>query len=159
MDPMSVADWNAQTIAEFRANHGRVGGQFEGAPLLLLHTIGARSGASRVNPMMYLPDGDRYLVFASKAGSDRNPDWYYNLLAHPEARIEVGEQTLTVHAEELHGPGTRRFLRRAGPPLPRLRRLPALDRPDHPRHRADPDRRVRRASPSPTLLSSWKAFP
>ncbi len=98
-----AASINARTIAEFRANHGLVGGGFAGAPLLLLHTVGARSGTPRINPMMYLPDGGRYLVFASKAGSDRNPDWYHNLLAHPDARIEVGEQSLTVHAEELHG--------------------------------------------------------
>ena len=98
-----AASLNARTIAEFRANHGLVGGGFAGAPLLLLHTVGARSGAPRINPMMYLPDGRRYLVFASKAGSDRNPDWYHNLLAHPDARIEVGEQTLTVRGEELHG--------------------------------------------------------
>lgn len=96
-------DFNARTIAEFRANSGRVGGPFEGAPLLLLHTIGARTGARRINPMMYLPDDDRYLVFASKAGSDRNPDWYHNLLAHPDTQIEVGDRVLDVHASELHG--------------------------------------------------------
>lgn len=98
-----AASINVRTIAEFRANHGLVGGGFAGAPLLLLHTIGARSGTPRINPMMYLPDSGRYLVFASKAGSDRNPDWYHNLLAHPDARIEVGERSLAVHAEELHG--------------------------------------------------------
>jgi deazaflavin-dependent oxidoreductase (nitroreductase family) len=96
-------DLNARTIAEFRANHGNVGGAFAGAPLLLLHTVGARSGMPRVNPMMYLPDEGRYLVFASKAGSDRHPDWYYNLLAQPEVRIEVGDEILTVRAVELHG--------------------------------------------------------
>jgi deazaflavin-dependent oxidoreductase (nitroreductase family) len=96
-----TASINARTIAEFRANHGLVGGGFAGAPLLLLHTIGARSGAPRTNPMMYLPDQGRYLVFASKAGSDRNPDWYHNLLAHPEARIEVGDDILSVHATVL----------------------------------------------------------
>lgn len=96
-------DYNAQTIAEFRANHGNVGGGFAGAPLLLLHTVGARSGQPRVNPMMYLADGERYLVFASKAGSDRNPDWYWNLRAHPDARIEVGDRLLDVHAIELTG--------------------------------------------------------
>lgn len=95
-------DLNARTIAEFRANHGKVGGNFAGAPLLLLHTVGARSGKPRVNPMMYLPDEGRYLVFASKAGSDRHPDWYHNLLAHPEVRIEVGDETLHVRAVELH---------------------------------------------------------
>jgi deazaflavin-dependent oxidoreductase (nitroreductase family) len=98
-----TVDFNAQTIAEFRAHHGQVGGNFAGAPLLLLHTVGARSGAPRINPMMYLPDQGRYLVFASKAGSDRHPDWYHNLLAHPEVRIEVGDEILTVRAVELNG--------------------------------------------------------
>lgn len=96
-------DFNERVIAEFRANHGKVGGNFEGAPLLLLHSVGARSGETRVNPMMYLPDGDRFLVFASKAGADTNPDWYHNLLAHPDARIEVGDDTFEVRAEELTG--------------------------------------------------------
>lgn len=96
-------DLNARIIDEFRANKGRVGGGFSGVPLLLLHTVGARSGRSRVNPMMYLAGGGRFLVFASKAGSDRNPDWYHNLLAHPEARIEVGDAVLAVRAVELRG--------------------------------------------------------
>ena len=96
-------DFNTRNIAEFRANHGRVGGPFEGAPLLLLHTVGARTGTPRVNPMMYLDDHGRYLVFASKAGADTNPDWYHNLLAHPDASIEVGDRTLEVHAVELQG--------------------------------------------------------
>ncbi len=96
-------DFNTRNIAEFRANHGRVGGPFEGAPLLLLHTVGARTGTPRVNPMMYLDDHGRYLVFASKAGADTNPDWYHNLLAHPDTSIEVGDRTLEVHAVELQG--------------------------------------------------------
>lgn len=96
-------DFNQRTIAEFRANHGRVGGGFAGAPILLLHTVGARSGQPRINPMMYLADGDRLLVFASKAGSDRNPDWYWNLRAHPDATVEVGDNTIPVRAVELTG--------------------------------------------------------
>jgi deazaflavin-dependent oxidoreductase (nitroreductase family) len=96
-----VDDYNAPVIAEFRANHGKVGGNFEGAPLLLLHSTGAKSGQTRVNPIMYLPDGDRFLVFASKAGAPTNPDWYHNLRAHPDATIEVGDETVDVHAEEL----------------------------------------------------------
>ena len=96
-------DWNAQTIGEFRKNHGKVGGYFEGAPLLLLHTVGRRSSQPRVNPMMYLRDGQRYLVFASKGGADTNPDWYYNLMAHPDVKIEVGDETIDVHAEEIKG--------------------------------------------------------
>lgn len=94
-------EFNQRTIAEFRANRGRVGGNFAGAPLLLLHTVGARSGQPRINPVMYLADSDRYLVFASKAGSDRNPDWYWNLRANPDVTIEVGEETIAVHATEL----------------------------------------------------------
>jgi deazaflavin-dependent oxidoreductase (nitroreductase family) len=94
-------DFNAQVIDEFRANHGKVGGNFEGAPLLLLHTTGAKSGETRVSPIMYLPDGDRFLVFASKAGAPTSPDWYHNLKANPDASIEVGDDTLDVRAEEL----------------------------------------------------------
>jgi deazaflavin-dependent oxidoreductase (nitroreductase family) len=99
----SLNDWNARTIAEFRSNHGKVGGPFEGAPLLLLHHTGARSGKSHINPMMYLKDGDRYMVFASKGGADTNPDWYHNLKAHPDVQIEVGDDTVDVRAEELTG--------------------------------------------------------
>lgn len=97
-------DFNSRIIEEFRENHGRVGGGFEGAPLLLLHTTGARSGQPRINPMMYLEDGDRFLVFASKAGADTDPDWYHNLKAHPDARIEIGDRTLDVTAVEIDGP-------------------------------------------------------
>ncbi|MEV6012768.1 nitroreductase family deazaflavin-dependent oxidoreductase [Streptomyces sp. NPDC051976] len=96
-------DFNAAIVAEFRANHGKVGGNFEGAPLLLLHSRGARTGAERVSPMMYLRDGDRYLVFASKGGAPENPAWYHNLVAHPDVEIEVGDDTIAVRAEELKG--------------------------------------------------------
>ncbi|MCP2253269.1 deazaflavin-dependent oxidoreductase, nitroreductase family [Prauserella aidingensis] len=99
-----AADFNRRTIEEFRANHGKVGGPFEGAPLLLLHTLGARSGKQRVNPMMYLTDGDRYLVFASNGGADTHPDWYRNLRANPSARIEVGDIDLDVEATDLEEP-------------------------------------------------------
>ncbi|MDY6998624.1 MAG: nitroreductase family deazaflavin-dependent oxidoreductase [Actinomycetota bacterium] len=94
-------DFNARNIAEFRANHGRVGGPFEGAPLLILHTTGAKSGEPRTHIMMYLADDDRYLVFASKAGADDHPAWYWNLKADPDVRIEVGDDVLDVHATEL----------------------------------------------------------
>lgn len=96
-----MSDWNDKVIAEFRANQGRVGGQFEGAPLLLLHSTGAKSGQERVNPMMYQAVGDGFAVFASKAGADTNPDWYHNLRAHPQARIEVGTETIDVTARVL----------------------------------------------------------
>ena len=95
--------FNERNIAEFRANHGRVSGQFEGAPLLILHTVGARSGKLRTNIMMYLADGERYLVFASKAGAPDNPAWYANLRAHPDVRIEVGDDVVEVQATELCG--------------------------------------------------------
>lgn len=96
-----MSDWNDKVIAEFRANQGRVGGQFDGAPLLLLHSTGAKSGQERVNPMMYQAVGDGFAVFASKAGADTNPDWYHNLRAHPQARIEVGTETIDVTARVL----------------------------------------------------------
>ncbi|MBY6410167.1 nitroreductase family deazaflavin-dependent oxidoreductase [Rhodococcus sp. BP-252] len=98
-----MADFNEQVIAEFRANHGKVGGPFEGAPLLLLHSTGAKSGARRISPVMYLPDDDRYVIFASKAGADTNPDWYHNLKANPDAAIEVGDSTVDVVALEITG--------------------------------------------------------
>ncbi|MDA8273795.1 MAG: nitroreductase/quinone reductase family protein [Actinomycetota bacterium] len=98
-----VQDWNARIIDEFRTNEGRVGGQFEGAPLLLLHTTGARSGAERTNPMLYLDlDGHRY-VFASKAGADTDPDWYRNLVAHPDVTVEVGTESYAARAVEVVG--------------------------------------------------------
>ena len=96
-------DFNAKVIEEFRTNGGRVGGVFEGQPLLLLHHTGARSGAARVNPLAYLADNGRYVIFASKAGAPTNPDWYHNLRAHPETSIEVGDATLAVVAGEAEG--------------------------------------------------------
>jgi deazaflavin-dependent oxidoreductase (nitroreductase family) len=96
-------DWNAKIIDEFRANEGKVGGQFEGAPLLLLHSTGAKSGKTRVSPMMYAKEGDRIFVFASKAGAPTNPDWYHNLVANPDASIEVGTDTVEVAASVLEG--------------------------------------------------------
>lgn len=93
MADMDWNEWNRQVIEEFRANEGRVGGMFEGAPMVLLHTTGARTGQERVNPLMYLPDGDRVIVFASKGGAPDNPDWYYNLVANPAVTIEVGTET------------------------------------------------------------------
>ncbi|WP_072801720.1 nitroreductase family deazaflavin-dependent oxidoreductase [Rhodococcoides yunnanense] len=98
-----MADFNEQIIAEFRSNHGKVGGPFEGAPLLLLHSVGARTGTERVSPLMYLPNDDTYVIFASKAGADSNPDWYHNLKANPDTTIEVGDKTLSVVASEVKG--------------------------------------------------------
>jgi deazaflavin-dependent oxidoreductase (nitroreductase family) len=91
-------DWNTRIIEEFRANGGRVGGNFEGAPLLLLHTTGARSGKERVNPVMYQDLGGPVAVFASKAGADTHPDWYHNLVANPDVTAEIGTETRSFRA-------------------------------------------------------------
>jgi deazaflavin-dependent oxidoreductase (nitroreductase family) len=98
-----VNDWNKQIIEEFRSNGGKVGGPFEGGTLLLLHHIGAKSGKERVNPLAYFPDGDRYIIIASKAGAPTNPDWYHNLVAHPDITIEVGTETIPVKATIVEG--------------------------------------------------------
>lgn len=99
----SPNDFNAQVIEEFRANAGRVGGPFENQPLLLLHHTGARTGAERINPLVYLRDGDRYVIFASKGGAPTNPGWYHNLKAQPEVTIEVGAESLSAVASEATG--------------------------------------------------------
>jgi deazaflavin-dependent oxidoreductase (nitroreductase family) len=98
-----MSDWNSKIIEEFRANGGKVGGQFEGAPLLLLHTVGARTGQPRVNPMMYQQVPDGYAVFASKGGAPVNPDWYYNLLSHPRVTAEIGTGTAEFLARVAEG--------------------------------------------------------
>ncbi len=95
-------DWNAKVIEEFRANEGRVGGPFEGAPMILIHHIGAKSGAERVTPLVYFPETDgRMAIVASKAGAPTNPDWYHNLKANPKIDVEVGTETFPVVATEL----------------------------------------------------------
>jgi deazaflavin-dependent oxidoreductase (nitroreductase family) len=99
----SPNDFNARIIDQFRANGGRVGEPFENTTLLLLHHTGAKSGAERINPLAYLRDGERYVIFASKAGAPTNPDWYHNLKAHPDVTIEVGTDTLKAVATEATG--------------------------------------------------------
>jgi deazaflavin-dependent oxidoreductase (nitroreductase family) len=99
-----MSDWNKAIIDEFRANEGKVGGQFAGRNLLLLHTTGAKSGLSRVNPVAYIMDGERYVIIASKAGAPTNPDWYFNLLANPEVTIEVGTEQLQAVARVMAEP-------------------------------------------------------
>ena len=96
-------DFDKSTIAEFRSNHGKVGGPFKGAPLLIMRTKGAKTGKSHVKPVMYLKDGERYVVFASKGGAPHNPDWYHNLKAHPDIQIEVGDDIIDVRAVEMLG--------------------------------------------------------
>ena len=99
-------DWNAKTIAEFRANEGRVGGNFEGAPMVLLHHRGRKSGREHVTPVMYLPhdtETDTLYVFATKAGAPANPDWYGNLTAAGGGSVERGADTYQVSVRELTG--------------------------------------------------------
>jgi deazaflavin-dependent oxidoreductase (nitroreductase family) len=99
-------DWNTQVINEFRANEGRVGGNFEGAPMVLLTTTGAKSGKQFTTPLVYLPDAGnpkRIYIFASKAGAPSNPDWYYNLTANPTVTLEVGPEKFEASATEIAG--------------------------------------------------------
>ncbi len=98
-----VQDWNRKIIEEFRVNEGRVGGPFAGAPVLLLHTTGAKTGRERVNPMMYLDLDEHRYVFATKSGADTNPDWYWNLVAHPDVTVEVGTETYEAAAMPVTG--------------------------------------------------------
>jgi deazaflavin-dependent oxidoreductase (nitroreductase family) len=105
-----MSDWNTRIIEEFRANQGRVGGTFEGASMLLLHSRGAKTGRERVNPLVYLPDGDRFVVFGSKGGAPTHPDWYRNLVADPDVEIEVGAQTIPVRAIEIQDDAEREAL-------------------------------------------------
>lgn len=97
-------DWNTQIIEEFRSHEGRVGGPFEGAPLVLVHHTGRKSGTERITPMMYLAGpGDTVYVFCSKAGAPDNPDWYYNLIDGGGASVEIGTQSWPVSVQEITG--------------------------------------------------------
>lgn len=107
------ADFNRQVIEEFRANRGRVGGPFEGGRLLLLTTVGARTGTRRTTPLAYLPDGTRRLVIASAGGAPRHPAWYHNLLAHPRVTVEDGVFTYAADATALAGAERDRLFARA----------------------------------------------
>ena len=126
-----MSDWNTGIIEEFRANAGKVGGPFEGAPMLLLHHVGAKSGTRRVNPLVYLPDGDRYVIIASKGGAPKHPDWYHNLVANPETTIEVGTETIPVRAEVITGEERDRLYARQ-----------AADRPAFAEYQAKTKRRI-----------------
>ena len=91
----NMNDWNRQIMEEFHANAGKVGGPFEGRHLLLLTTTGAKSGQRHTTPLVYLPEGDRRYIFASKGGAPTNPHWYNNLVAHPEVTVEIGNGSET----------------------------------------------------------------
>jgi deazaflavin-dependent oxidoreductase (nitroreductase family) len=100
----AVNDWNQQVIDEFRANAGRVGGMFEGASMILIHHVGAKTGTERVAPLVYFPEPDgSMIIIASKGGAPENPAWYHNLKAHPKIDVEVGAEQFPVVAEEVTG--------------------------------------------------------
>jgi deazaflavin-dependent oxidoreductase (nitroreductase family) len=101
-----MPDFNQQIIDDFHANGGQVGGMFEGATLLLLHHRGAKTGTERVSPLAYLPLEDGYAIFASKGGAPTNPDWFHNVVAHPDTTVEVGTETVPVRAR-VAGPDER----------------------------------------------------
>lgn len=103
MDKAQLDQMNSKVLAEFRANHGKVGGMFEGFAMVLLHHKGAKSGAERISPLVYSKDGDRYVIIASKGGAPSHPDWYHNLVAHPDTQIEVGDETIPVRASLAQG--------------------------------------------------------
>lgn len=96
--PAEMNDFNKQVVEEFRANGGKVGNYFEGKNVLLLTTIGAKSGAERLSPLVYTKDGDRYVVAASMGGAPKNPAWYHNLVANPKVTVEVGTETFEATA-------------------------------------------------------------
>lgn len=99
-----MSDFNQQIIDEFRANEGRVGGMFEGAPMILLHHLGAKSGAERVTPLVHFPEEDgRTVIVASAGGAPKHPAWFHNLKANPKFDVEVGTETYPVVAEEITG--------------------------------------------------------
>jgi deazaflavin-dependent oxidoreductase (nitroreductase family) len=110
--------WNTAIINEFRANNGKVGGQFEGTPLLLLHTTGAKSGAERINPLAYTKDGERLIIIASKGGAPTNPDWYYNLLANPSVTVEVGSEHFAARATAAAEPERTRLFEQMAAQMP-----------------------------------------
>ena len=102
-----MTEMNANVIEEFRANEGVVGGYFEGMPMVLVHTTGAKSGIERIIPLVYMPgtdDSSRIYIFASKGGAPKSPDWYFNVIANPDVTLEVGAETYPATATELSGP-------------------------------------------------------
>jgi deazaflavin-dependent oxidoreductase (nitroreductase family) len=115
-----VSDFNDKVIEEFRANEGKVGGPFEGAPVLLLTSTGAKSGQRRTTPVVYQRDGERMVIFASKAGAPENPAWYHNLCANPTATVEVGGDTLEVEAIVTAGDERERLFRRQTELMPQF---------------------------------------
>jgi len=111
-------DFNRNLIDEFRSNNGKVGGMFEGAPLLLLTTTGAKTGTARVAPLAYTMDNDRFVVIASKGGAPSHPDWYYNLRTNPEVTVEVGTEAFPARATIQHGEERQRLFDQMSQKMP-----------------------------------------
>jgi deazaflavin-dependent oxidoreductase (nitroreductase family) len=111
-------DFNQQVIQEFRANQGKVGGQLANMPLLLLTTTGAKSGRAITKPLVYTRDGDRIVIIASFAGGPKNPPWYHNLVAHPEATVELGSDRFRVRATATSGEERQRLFNRQAEQMP-----------------------------------------
>jgi deazaflavin-dependent oxidoreductase (nitroreductase family) len=120
MSENPVHEMDRQVIEEFRANGGRTLTRFAGTELLLLHTRGARTGAERVNPMMFARDGERYVVFASKNAAPRHPDWYHNLVANPDVEVELGNERFAARATVLQGEERRRIWNQSAAQFPFL---------------------------------------
>jgi len=116
--PAALNDLNQQVIKEFQANHGKVGGQYANRPLLLLTTTGAKSGRAHTNPLAYTKDGDRLVVIASFGGGPKNPSWYHNLVANPEATVEVGSERFRVRATVTTGEERQRLYNHQAEQMP-----------------------------------------
>jgi deazaflavin-dependent oxidoreductase (nitroreductase family) len=113
-------EWNKQIIEEFRATGGKLGGYFAGVNVLLLHTRGAKSNKPHITPVVYLKEGDTYVIIAAKHGAPTNPDWYYNLLTHPDVTLEVGTEQFKAHATVPERPERDRIFADAVKQLPRF---------------------------------------
>jgi deazaflavin-dependent oxidoreductase (nitroreductase family) len=109
---------NQAIIDEFRVHSGKVGGFFAGKTLLILHTVGAKSGVERINPTAYVTDGDRLVIIASKGGAPTNPNWYYNILAHPLVTVEVGTEQFQAKAEIASEPERTRLFNKMAEMMP-----------------------------------------
>ena len=131
-------DWNEPIIEEFRANGGKVGGRWEGRDLLLLTTTGRKSGRSHTTPVAFARDGDRLLVFASKGGAPKHPDWYLNLVADPQVQVEIGTERFDAVATPLVGEERDRAFAAQVERVAGVRRVPGEGRPGDPGGRAHP---------------------
>ncbi len=116
----SFNNFNQTVIAEFHANGGKVGGPFANTPLLLLTTIGAKSGQPRTTPLAYITDGDHFIIIASKAGAPTNPDWYHNLLANPVVTVEIGDERFQARAVVAEGQERKRLYAQMAARLPQF---------------------------------------